>query len=222
MKWPSRAVLWILFWTSLGWWVAVQTAGFCLLKRAYKLIAPSVVKDIQAAIYFHLAEYGDLPRAPGMDQEGKDTLLESSGPFLAGLLGEDDSWGNTRRIAFLAVNKAKDGRRGMIEDESGMRLVDPWGRTYRVLLDHDGDNKIANPDVSNSDRRIRDEAPERLRARVAVYSLGEDGIPRSRDDYTSWRDPPPRSRFQWHWWELAPLLLLGYSIIGLFLTRRRR
>jgi hypothetical protein len=143
------------------------------------------LQDVRVALNNWNTEYNALPMLRG-EVLKEDVDRDVNGDLLEALQGEPVA-GNERGIAFLNVNSAKSKKPGVVKDAGEMRLVDQWGRTLRVMLDGNGDNKLANPDVKNSEEKIRSTAPEQLRTRVAVFSGGKDGVLFTRDDLVSWR-----------------------------------
>jgi len=85
------------------------------------------------------------------------------------------------------MRSAGAGGAGLVEQDGELRVVDRWGTPMRFLLDGDGDNKVANPDVRNRDEAVRSSAPEQLRSRVVVFSAGKNKVFFTKDDLVSWR-----------------------------------
>jgi len=157
-----------------------------IMERAYRLKTQAMVKDLQVAVNGYLNEYNRLPLQPGGTPGEAPMLTDSSSTLISVLLGEDNIL-NPRGIVFLNAPTAKNGKGGLTEEGSSMELVDNWGNPYRILMDTNFDNKIANPDASNDDKSISQDAPPNLRTRVAVFSVGKDGEENTRDDIVSWR-----------------------------------
>lgn len=101
---------------------------------------------------------------------------------------------NPRGIIFLEAPKAKaigpEFKDGMA---SNGRFYDPWGREYRILIDTNGDGRIANPYQAHA-------GAESISAPAIAWSLGTDrsgatnragaGDRRrgtNRDDVISWQ-----------------------------------
>ena len=164
-----------------------------VMNRARKVRTQAVIKDLQVAIKAYQTEYNRYPS----DATGEDETLQtnSDSPLIAILLSSDsqeESGGkNPRGIKFIDLPMAKNGRGGLIgQDEDSYQLVDEWEQPYTVIMDTNGDEKIENPDVQNSDSKISSGAPAQLPVGVAVYSFGPDGKTNnspSQDDITSWR-----------------------------------
>lgn len=160
-----------------------------IMERSYRLKTQTAVKDLQVAINGYLTEYNRLPVQPGGTTGETPLLTDSSTTLISVLLAEESGTGtlNPRGIVFLNAPTAKNGKGGLTEKGSSVELVDQWGKPYQVLLDTNFDNKIVNPDASNEDKSISQDAPPNLRTRVAVFSLGKDGKENTRDDVVSWR-----------------------------------
>jgi hypothetical protein len=89
------------------------------------------------------------------------------------LAGGDDA-GNPRKIPFLELPPARPNGSGY-SVANGLR--DSWAKHgYRVIVDYDGDGKIANPASGWSGQ------PDSLAVDVAIYSAGPDG------DFSTWTD----------------------------------
>ena len=177
----------IVFALVLVVWLGIAIMQSLMMRTDSRPGTPTliVLKDIQVALNNWCTEYKDWPLQRG-EAIKQDIELEVRGELSAALLGESVA-GNTRGIQFVNVNAAKQKKPGVVSDEGEMRLVDQWGCTLRVVLDGDGDRKLVNPDVKNSNEEIRSTAPEQLRTRVAVFSAGKDGVFFTRDDLVSWR-----------------------------------
>ena len=69
--------------------------------------------------------------------------------------------------------------------------MDLWGQPYYVLLDTNGDKQVMNPDLNNSDPAIAQNTisppPQMLPTEIAIYSIGLDKTPQTKDDVVSWR-----------------------------------
>ena len=82
----------------------------------------------------------------------------------------------------------KNGSGGLVSSGgSGFNLVDDWTQPYVVIMDTNYDNRIDNPDTSNSDPKISGDVPPELPIGIAVYSAGPDKTAFTKDDVTSWR-----------------------------------
>ena len=139
---------------------------------------------LATALKSYLIEYGKWPSYAG------DGLFldETRNAQLMRTLCAKDEANNPRKIVFFEGKPARGSSRAYyegIDPETGACL-DPWGNPYRIAIDADYDNVIANP--------YSDESP--ITTGVIVWSLGKDGKQGSpanphtfkgSDDVTSWQ-----------------------------------
>lgn len=230
MRWPPRKVLWRLLQLGLLLILLGSLMLFVprsnVVMRSRSIIVHALCKDVTAGIKNFQVEYHRYP-APLDALPNDDLNIETEGPLLDCLLGAD-VWGNKRRVVYMEPPVAKSGRAGLEGAPSHYRLLDSWGNTFRVTMDTNRDNKVANPDARNADPEIQTGAPAMLPTSVIVFSCGPDGRPFTADDIPSWRPSPP----------IGPTLaevvlqpdvllfftgisLVLYSIVGLFATAGR-
>ncbi|MDB6140186.1 MAG: hypothetical protein JWO94_3258 [Verrucomicrobiaceae bacterium] len=159
----------------------------------------AALKDLVLGIKNYQVEYNRYPLLKGEPAKA-DPRLESSGPYLAILMGKNIEGLNPREISYLEPPMGKNGKGGLIHSSTSgeYKLVDRWGRPYIVLIDANYDNQIDNPDIRNSSPLISKDAPATLTAEVIAFSVGPDGVEGTADDITSWRPPLPGSALkQW-------------------------
>lgn len=133
--------------------------------------------SIEQAVNFFISEYDRMP-VDGTSDRTLDTSKDTG--LLEVLLGRDTDL-NPKGLVFLSMKEGRPGtdgsagRDGLIysADHTVLGLFDPWGAGYRVRLDLDGDGNI----------RVNGEI---LQRRVAVWSLGPDGVSGTADDVRSW------------------------------------
>lgn len=140
--------------------------------------------DLTAALKAYMTEYGRWPPLLGdglfLDEPRHAQLIR--------ILRAQDIPNNPRRITFFEAKAATESSgkyRSGIRAETGV-FYDPWGKPYRIVLDADYDNTIANP--------YPDDPP--IQTSVMVWSLGKDGqqgapgnprTSKGSDDVTSWQ-----------------------------------
>lgn len=121
-------------------------AGNAAIQKAKKTTALATCVALESAVNNFSTEYGSMPTTQVVDTK-VDT---GDADFLNIVLGlkKDDPL-NTRGIKFLSVKEGKSragkGINGLIYDGSGATvtgLFDPWGGTYKVMLDCDYDEKV--------------------------------------------------------------------------------
>lgn len=156
-----------------------------VMARARKVKTLAVVKDIQVAIKSYQTEYN---RYPDEATDTDVTLTTDKGNLIPILMGENADKRNPREIKYVDLPMSKNGAGGLVSSGgSGFTLVDEWKKPYVVIMDTDYDNRIDNPDTSNSDPKVSSGAPSELPLGVAIYSNGADIKPSTKDDVTSWR-----------------------------------
>ncbi len=98
------------------------------------------------------AEYGKLPTTQiGFGCHGTQETSE----IMDVLSGVDQNNLNPRKITFLEVPNAKNGKNGRVNNggsQSGAYL-DPWGEAYWVAMDADYSEDIADPSGSGTIRK---------------------------------------------------------------------
>ena len=156
-----------------------------VMARARKVRALAVAKDLQVAIKSYQTEYNRYPS----DRTGSDSEEKTDSSDLVSVLnGVNSSDLNPREIKFIDLPMAKNGSGGLVgSGGGGFSLLDDWTQPYVVIMDTDYNNRIDNPDSSNSDPKVSSGAPPELPLGVAVYSTGPDKEASTKDDVTTWR-----------------------------------
>jgi prepilin-type N-terminal cleavage/methylation domain-containing protein len=177
-----------------------------LMADTRKLQVQTVLKDLRMAISSYQLEYNRYPVNPSLLSGGDsgqdiqalltdensgivDALMSSSSTSSGGSSGSTNL--NPRDIKFIDLPIAKNGKFGLVNAQSPYKLVDLWGQPYYVLLDTNGDKQVMNPDLNNSDPAIAQNTisppPQMLPTEIAIYSIGLDKTPQTKDDVVSWR-----------------------------------
>ncbi len=154
--------------------------------KARNLEAKTACKAVSLAVQNYRAEMGRMPVSGHADSDVTVELTPDN-PLLQVLLGETIIGLNTRRIAFLNPTMGKGGANGLVGKDDHFSLVDPWGQPYRVTMDTNEDNKLANPDAENQDPTLSKDASRQLPSSVIVESAGQDKKFGTLDDVVSWR-----------------------------------
>jgi prepilin-type N-terminal cleavage/methylation domain-containing protein len=155
-----------------------------VMAKARKVKTLAVAKDLQVAIKSYQTEYNRYPSTATSDV----TVLTNTGDLIS-----DADWpefwnAQSREIKFVDLPIAKNGTGGLVmSGGGGNSLVDDWGSPFSIIMDTNYDNRIDNPDSSNSDPKVSSGAPPQLPLGVAVYSNGPDKMISTKDDVTSWR-----------------------------------
>lgn len=147
------------------------------LKSAKRTRALSQIRDLDGAVKRYFTEYGKMP-VPAGDNGGPDKLYTGAtqARVIEILINKSlDANANPKEIVFLDLDPASFGVKTV--DEMLAMLTrdlpynDPWGdpevddgHEYGILMDLNFDEKITVTGYGNNDE---------IRAKVAVYSLGE-------------------------------------------------
>jgi prepilin-type N-terminal cleavage/methylation domain-containing protein len=160
-------------------------AGNAAILKARKTTAQATATAIESAVNNFYTEYGSMPKSGDQDA----TVETDDIQFLNVLLGTEGTGTNvlnTRSIRFLSVKEGKGKKNGLIYNSGGTTvqgLYDPWGGTYKVRLDLDYDERLAN---------VKPKAGAQVTLngrRVAVWSDGQDGVTatgKATDDVKTW------------------------------------
>lgn len=154
------------------------------LRKARTVQAQNMAVGLANSINNFKSEYGRWPATGGERHK-------SNSSFLTNMLGTDTSV-NKRGIGFvkdLPVAKGNPPANGLFRTGNTAELFDPWGNYFEILIDHDGDGQITNPEGSTSG------TGSTLYLKVAVVSAGvdklltgnnEDGQDATKDNARSW------------------------------------
>lgn len=125
------------------------------------------IRDLDGAIKRYYAEYGRMP-VPAGDNGGDDkeyTGTEQAQVVEILINNTLNTNANPRQIVFLDLSPESFGVKSLVEMQNALRsgnpYKDPWGREYGLLMDLNFDDKISNL------------GPGEIRAKTAVYSLGD-------------------------------------------------
>jgi len=189
----------------------VMSQATKMMADARKLQVQTVIKDLRIAITSYQVEYNrypvnssllssassgaDIPAIMTDENTGIVSALMSTSSSSGSSGGSGGSGGSTnlnpKDIKFIDLPIAKNGKFGLVNAQPPYKLVDLWGTPYYILLDTNGDKQVINPDLSNNDPSIAQNAisppPKNLPTEVAVYSWGLDKTPMTKDDVVSWR-----------------------------------
>ncbi|MES2474595.1 MAG: prepilin-type N-terminal cleavage/methylation domain-containing protein [Verrucomicrobiota bacterium] len=178
-------------------------AGFAAARsaidKANKTTALATIVAIEDAVNQFYSEYGAMPTDDATDgatdAQPIDTGNNAKGKeFLAVLLGLDETANpplNTRGTKFLSVKegkkKGKGGTKGVIYDSDGKSVVglfDPWGGSYKVILDTGFDDRV------DPEPKAKGGPQNPLNGRkAAAWSDGADGVDstgKATDDVKNW------------------------------------
>ena len=139
------------------------------LRSAKRTRAMGQIRDLDGAIKSYFKEYGRMPVAAG-DNGKADKLYQGAdqAKVIEILINNSlDVAANPRQIVFLDLDPSSFGVKTVTEMQnllrSGTAYKDPWLGEYGILMDLNFDDKIA-ADLGYGE----------IRAKVAVYSGGED------------------------------------------------
>ena len=138
------------------------------------------VQDLKQAISIYRLEYGKLPYDGQQDVE----LNTEDDDIISILAGVEAHPLNTRGHPFYEGKRAKDASGGepvggIHGEGDNLKMADPWGQPYYMIIDANYDNEVKNP-VSGGV----------LRQTIIVWSKGKprkEGVPNDpKDWHTSW------------------------------------
>ncbi len=153
------------------------------MKSATRARAMSQITSLDGAIKRFYAEYGKMPLPKGVlfGDADQEFTGQSQAQILQILLNLDDAtWPggkrNTKQMVFLDLDPsmywlASENRFASTMAEVELALsggdpyLDPWKHPYGILLDLNMDDRITGTPYAGGD----------MRAKVGVYSLGEEG-----------------------------------------------
>ena len=155
-----------------------------VMETVRKTEAKKDVQDLKQSIVRYELEYGKYPYGGQQDVE-VNTEDDDIMSILAGVEGHPL---NPRAKVFHEGKLAKDGRDGVplggiYGEGDNLRMADPWGQPYYIIIDANYDNKVQNPNPSGA-------GEAELRQGIIVWSEGkprEKGSANDpRDWHTSW------------------------------------
>jgi prepilin-type N-terminal cleavage/methylation domain-containing protein len=166
-------------------------AGNAAIQKAKKTTAMATCIALESAVNNFYTEYGAMPTSGSAD-ERIETDSKTNKTILA-LLGQDTTL-NPRGIKFLSVKEGKKvgtkGMNGLIYTANGAfdGLYDPWGGSYKIVIDGDYDETLKAADVKPKGATAGVQLNGR---RVAAWSDGADGKDtgkngKAADDVVTW------------------------------------
>jgi hypothetical protein len=151
------------------------------------------IKHLQIGITAFEMDSAHFP-IPKSDWHGPDVSLRTRGPIVPALLGQDATL-NPKDVKFIDFPNAVAHKNGLWQDGAEWVISDQWGEPYYIVLDTNGDGKIANPEfgAEQSDAEYAKRCrmlppPATLPLKVLIYSSGPDRDPKTwEDNVCSWR-----------------------------------
>lgn len=165
--------------------LAIPASGVAM-RMVKKVKTQAALKDVTLGIKTYQVEYSRYPVPPDYKSEEPIKLSEGSG-VLKVLMGQNEQGMNARGISFIEPAPAKNGAGGLTGSSGSYGLTDMWGEPYEIIMDLNYDNKIKNPDATNEDPIVSNDAPPELIMGAIGYSIGEDKKKGTKDDIASWR-----------------------------------
>ena len=171
-----------------GWPIVVLAIlPFSILARIppqNPIKALAVSTELEQAIQRFHDDHGVLPIEVGADMT-IDCNSAKGMELLRVLMNQEESPSprNAIGIKYLNVKQGNHNRDGLIWNDLGtevLGLYDPWGGSYMIALDGDGNGEITVQPKAQKERRT-------LHRRVAVWSDGQDPQ-KAKDDVTTWED----------------------------------
>ncbi len=163
---------------------AIAVPSFsAILKKMKREQAKALAMQIANSIKAYYAEYNKYPLPA--DGSATEVAPLPTDELLTGTLMATDIVSNPKKINYLPELKTVEGDKmgpGMKQEGEMMRIVDPWGKEYFVIMDADYSGNIENPDVASTSTK--------LYQTVLVWSAGPDGDENTwEDNITTWSDP---------------------------------
>jgi prepilin-type N-terminal cleavage/methylation domain-containing protein len=155
--------------------------------QAKKAQAKNDLTQIVIAVNAFYTEYGKYPTTETTDANATYGTGNSSGPLLSELRGKAATL-NTRQIVFISPPEDSTLPNPKEKIGSDGQFYDPWGSAYRLRIDADYDNQVANPYGG-----MGGAGADPIRQGVIAWSLGKDltlgknGKFAGSDDVISWQ-----------------------------------
>jgi prepilin-type N-terminal cleavage/methylation domain-containing protein len=166
-------------------------AGNAAIQRAKKTTALATCTALESAVNNFYTEYGAMPTEGTASSDEKIETDSKTNKTMLALLGLDTTL-NPRSIKFLSVKEGKavgtSGINGILYTSTGgfNGLYDPWGGSYKMVIDGDYNEKLNAADVSPKGGKGVDLNGRR----VAAWSDGADGKDsangKATDDVITW------------------------------------
>jgi prepilin-type N-terminal cleavage/methylation domain-containing protein len=155
--------------------------------QAKKTQAKNDLTQIVTAVNAFYTEYGRYPTTEATDASATYGTGNSSAPLFNELRGKTATL-NTRQIVFISPpeDSTQPTPKGKIGTDG--QFYDPWGSGYRLQIDADYDNQVANPYGG-----MGGAGADPIRQGVIAWSLGKDltlgknGKFTGSDDVISWQ-----------------------------------
>jgi prepilin-type N-terminal cleavage/methylation domain-containing protein len=174
-------------------------AGNSAIQKAKKTTALATCTALESAVNNFYTEYGAMPTTVSTDGETDAPPLDTTSDieFLKILLGAPEADSppiNSRAIKFLSVKEGKyisdtKGMNGLVYKKDGKTIIglfDPWGGSYKVMMDTGYDEKI----MGVKPKGAKSNVPPLNGRRAAAWSDGADGVdPKigtAVDDVVTW------------------------------------
>jgi hypothetical protein len=143
--------------------------------------------DLQVAISAYKIDSNRFP-IPDDRATAKDVTARSRGLLVSILIGENPDGRNPKDIKFMGLPKAKERQSGLWREGEEWVLSDQWGEPFYIILDTNGDGKIANPlleaEAAGAGRANGSPGspPIEVLKSALVYSAGKDRDPKTWND----------------------------------------
>ena len=156
--------------------------------RAAKVQAQNDLALIATAVNAYYTEYGKYPVVTSdAPLANNSDLFYTLRAVAAGNANASDA-ANPRKIVFMTIPDVKNTANPRAGIGADGQYYDPWGTPYKIAIDGNYDNQIANPYSQNA-------GATPLRSGVIAWSLGKDragglgdkNATTSKDDVISWQ-----------------------------------
>jgi prepilin-type N-terminal cleavage/methylation domain-containing protein len=147
--------------------------------QARQAQAKNDLTQIVNAVNAYYTEYGKYPLAT-------DDSIITNNAALMNVLRAMDATNNPRQIVFINPPNVKDTANPRSGISSDGQYYGPWGSAYRLRIDGNYDNQIANPYTADTGA-----GPTTLNQGVIAWSFGLDATQgmnfNNSDDVISWQ-----------------------------------
>jgi prepilin-type N-terminal cleavage/methylation domain-containing protein len=157
--------------------------------QAKKTQAKNDLTQIVTAVNAYYTEYGQYPVSAQAGDDTADFVAadDNSQNVLMDNLRSRSATLNPRQIVFISPPEAKDSSKPRSGIGANFRFYDPWGGAYRIKIDNNYNNTLAN--VYTADTGA---GPGTWTSGVIAWSLGKDGVQgttdfKASDDVLSWQ-----------------------------------
>jgi prepilin-type N-terminal cleavage/methylation domain-containing protein len=143
--------------------------GTAAMNKAKRLTAQNAASSVALAVNNFYSDNSALPDPGDNSADAQFTTTSGSGIKLLEILAAVDAGEqNAKKVRYLNVNEAKNGRGGIEYSTDGKSIkgmYDPFGQPFYIRMDYDYDERLSFTPQGSTAVTLNGR-------RVAVYSLG--------------------------------------------------